>query len=90
MRFWQGETVRITASFLNEAGQIEPVSGVQIQAKRPDGTIATGVPVNDAEGNWYADISSNAPGQWYARISCSSPSAAVSEINFLVVPSQVI
>lgn len=92
--FWPGETVRVTVSFVDEAGQPLDVDGVEFKYRAPGSSSATtisgGSVVEESVGVFHADLPLPTAGDWAVRATCATPTASAVEIGFSVLPSAVL
>ncbi|UXQ89116.1 hypothetical protein [Synechococcus phage MinM1] len=90
-RFWIGEMVRVAVVFTDLAGAPMAPLGVQIRARKPDGTVHSYAVLDGAlPSEKGADIAADQAGSWYVRASCAGPTPAAVEATFTVAASEVI
>lgn len=91
LRFWIGETVRVSCQFNDDAGNPVAVVGVSIRAKAPDGSAVVGTPIaRQTTGAFYADFPLTQAGIWNLRATCTGPTPAAIEDRVEARPSNVI
>lgn len=89
MRFWRGETVRVSIAFTDAAGEPVPATGVAVQWRR-DGGVPVSVPsgeiLADGAGRFRADIVAAEAEEYAVRATCLAPTGAATEAGFTVLP----
>jgi hypothetical protein len=94
IRVVAGEAVRIHAEYIDPTtGQGVDVTGVVIQAGRPDGLgleFSGADLFADGTGAWHIDLLFDTPGTWGIRTSCASPAEAAAEATASVGDSNVV
>lgn len=91
----QGDLVKVSGSFTNEAGAAIDPSVVNFTYKDPAGTTTTLVYGTDAAvvksstGNYYVNLSATLPGTWVWRWHSTGTGQAADTGQFYVEPSPV-
>jgi hypothetical protein len=92
-RFWIGESLRIDASFTDDAGVPVAADGVTAAYRRVSGEIVT-VPSGSIEaagvGTFRIAILPDTAGDYWVRIAAATPTPAVVELRFTIAASNVL
>lgn len=92
-RYDIGDLVRISGSFVDDAGDAANPVNVTIQYKNPSGEVTELVYGTDPEvqrpstGEFYVDITVDEPGYWFYRIASSGIVQDAAEGQFFVKES---
>lgn len=61
----KGELVRLSAAFVNPAGEPTDPTTITLEVKPPSGIVAVVTPVREGTGAYYYDLDIVATGTWY-------------------------
>lgn len=90
MKYPYGDTVRITAAFLDVDGNLANPTTVTVTVKAPDLTETTPTATNIGTGRYRALVDGDQAGIWYYRVvGVGNDSDAAQEGSFCVEPTSL-
>ena len=89
-RYDVGDTVRVSATFLNVNGVLADPATVTCTFRRPNGTNITATPTSSTTGVWIAEVTVDDSGVWRYRFEGTDTESVAEEGSFVVRRQMVI